>query len=60
MSVGRKVTGSKKSLVIDAVAIEGTTIQCAFRHIREVHPDAEISAATAGQMIVKDGRAMCS
>jgi predicted amidophosphoribosyltransferase len=53
LSVDTKVTGSKRLLLIDDVATEGTTLGCAFRRIRKFHPNAEVSAATAGQMIVK-------
>lgn len=53
LAVDKKVADSKRLLLIDDVTTEGTTLDCVFRRIREVHPNAEVSAATAGQMIVK-------
>jgi predicted amidophosphoribosyltransferase len=40
-------------LLLDDVCTEGTTLGCAIRRIKEVDPDSDITAVTAGQMIVK-------
>lgn len=53
LSVSGRVTSFNRILLLDDVCTEGSTLQCAFRRIREVHPSCEISAVTAGQMIVK-------
>lgn len=64
LSVRRRIISKKRVLLVDDVSTEGTTLDCAFRRIREAHPDAEVSAVTAGQMImkavVKDQKAVCS
>lgn len=53
LEVSEKVRAFGRVLLLDDVCTEGTTIGCAYRRIREVHPSCEISAVTAGQMIVK-------
>ena len=64
MAVDNKVTKKKRLLLIDDVITEGTTLDCVFRRVREIHPDAEVAATTAGQMIVKavikDEKTVCS
>jgi hypothetical protein len=53
LSVGGRVTSYQRLLLLDDVCTEGTTLRCALQRIREVHPSCEVSAVTAGQMIVK-------
>ena len=40
-------------LVLDDVCTQGSTLDCALRRIREAHPACELTATTAGQMILK-------
>jgi predicted amidophosphoribosyltransferase len=53
LSVSRRVRKFKRILLVDDVCTEGRTLGCALRRIREMNPDCEVSAATAGQMILK-------
>lgn len=40
-------------LLLDDVCTEGSTLTCALRRIRDTHPHAQLSATTAGQMLLK-------
>ena len=48
-----EVTKYARVLVLDDVCTQGSTLDCALRRIREVHPECELTATTAGQMILK-------
>jgi len=54
LEVDERITQCKRVLLIDDVCDHGSTIRCAVRRIRVVHPEIEIVAATAGQMIIKE------
>lgn len=40
-------------LLLDDVCTEGSTLNSALQRIRETHPHSQLSATTAGQMILK-------
>lgn len=44
---------SRRVLLVDDVCTEGSTLRCCVLTLRTVSPDAEVSIATAGQMIMK-------
>ena len=43
----------QRILLLDDVCTEGSTLSCALRRIRDTHPHAQLSATTAGQMLLK-------
>jgi predicted amidophosphoribosyltransferase len=53
LEVSKRVLNYKRLLLIDDVCTGGTTLRCALQRIQVIHPDCEMTAATAGQMIVK-------
>lgn len=53
LSVSDGIASFERVLLLDDVCTEGTTLRCAIRRIQEAHPFCEVSAVTAGQMIVK-------
>jgi len=53
LQVQPEVTKFARILVLDDVCTQGSTLDCALRKIRELHPNATLTAATAGQMILK-------
>lgn len=53
LSVSEEIKSFEKVLLLDDVCTEGTTLRCVLRCIQEAHPFCEVSAVTAGQMIVK-------
>jgi predicted amidophosphoribosyltransferase len=54
LAVDTRVREFRRLLLIDDVCTEGSTLRCAVGALRAVHPNSEISLATAGQMIVKN------
>jgi len=54
LKVDLEVRKYSRILVLDDVCTNGSTLDCALRRIREVHPECELTATTAGQMIVKN------
>ena len=53
LQVQPEVTRFARILVLDDVCTQGSTLDCALRKIREVHPNGTFTATTAGQMILK-------
>jgi predicted amidophosphoribosyltransferase len=53
LSVSDKITSFNRVLLLDDVCTVGTTLRCALSRIQEVNPSCEVTAVTAGQMIVK-------
>jgi predicted amidophosphoribosyltransferase len=54
LEVSDKIKNYDRILLVDDVCTRGRTIRSAVRKIRSAHTDAEIAAACAGQMIVKE------
>lgn len=54
VDVDTRVREFRRILLIDDVCTEGSTLRCAVQALRAVHPNSEITLATAGQMIVKN------
>jgi len=48
-----KIKRHNRVLLVDDVCTEGTTLRCAIRRIMDRNNQCEVSAATAGQMVVK-------
>lgn len=53
LQVAPEITKFARILLLDDVCTEGTTMGCALRKIRETHPNCDVTATTAGQMILK-------
>lgn len=53
VTVDPSITGYQRILLLDDVCTQGSTLNCALRKIREIHPTCRISATTAGQMLLK-------
>jgi predicted amidophosphoribosyltransferase len=53
LRVDARVTKYARILLLDDVCTQGSTLNCALRRIREAHPHAQLTATTAGQMLLK-------
>ena len=53
LHVDTAITQHRRILLLDDVCTHGSTLNCALRRIREVHPASELTATTAGQMILR-------
>jgi predicted amidophosphoribosyltransferase len=53
LQVDAAVTKYARILLLDDVCTQGSTLNCALRRIREAHPHAQLTATTAGQMLLK-------
>ncbi len=53
LQVDAAIRKYNRILLVDDVCTQGSTLNSALRRIREAHPDSELSATTAGQMLLK-------
>lgn len=53
LEVDPAITNYTRLLLLDDVCTHGSTLNSALRRIKEAHPDSEITATTAGQMLLK-------
>ena len=53
LQVHKSVSNYARILLLDDVCTTGSTLNCALRRIQEAHPDSELTATTAGQMMLK-------
>lgn len=53
LHVDARIRQYPRILLLDDVCTEGSTLNCALQRIRETHPHCQLSATTAGQMILK-------
>lgn len=53
LNLSREIGGDERVLLVDDVCTEGTTLSQAHKKIISEYPKCQITAATAGQMIVK-------
>ena len=54
LEVDATITNYARLLLLDDVCTHGSTLNSALRRIREAHPGSEITATTAGQMLLKN------
>lgn len=54
LQVHNSVRQYARILLLDDVCTQGSTLNCALRRIRETHPHSQLTATTAGQMILKN------
>ena len=54
LAVDEKIIAYDRVLLVDDVCTRGRTLRSAVRRLRSIHDEAEIVAACAGQMIVKE------
>ena len=53
LNVNPRIRRYPRILVLDDVCTEGSTLNCALQRIHDTHPQAHLSATTAGQMLLK-------
>jgi|GEM_PF-2074728 len=53
LKVERRIRNYRRILIVDDVCTEGTTLGTVCERIKDAHPDSELFAATAGQMMLK-------
>jgi predicted amidophosphoribosyltransferase len=53
LRASRRARRFRNILLVDDVCTEGRTLACALRRLQEANPGCRVSAATAGQMILK-------
>jgi len=53
LQVDNSIRQYGRILLLDDVCTQGSTLNCAFLRIRETHPPSQLTATTAGQMILK-------
>jgi predicted amidophosphoribosyltransferase len=53
LNVDTSIRRYPRILLLDDVCTEGSTLNSALQRIRETHPQSQLSATTAGQMILK-------
>jgi Predicted amidophosphoribosyltransferases len=53
LHVDPRITQYHRILLVDDVCTQGSTLNCVLRRITEAHAESELSATTAGQMLLK-------
>jgi len=53
LTVDEAITNYQRILLLDDVCTQGSTLNCALRKIREAHPNSQLTATTAGEMLLK-------
>jgi predicted amidophosphoribosyltransferase len=54
LHVDPAITQYSRLLLLDDVCTHGSTLNCALRRITEAHPGSQVTATTAGQMLLKN------